>query len=291
MENLEYFWGRMYNHSTCEPLTDKIIKDAENHFQVKLPDEYLNLLRYRNGGFLRFNSHPKIDWYDGLILGISRSDNSIFNTDWDDNYITDEKGEEISFPKDSDKLIQLNDSSNTIICLDYRNIDEFSQEPKISVINPQLDSDYVIASSFKEFLSDLKYDSPYYEFVIDSSSYSDQELIGLIETSFGFQFEDLRNNPSFKALRGKLKSSDYQEISTVDPEYGFTMTKVVGRSDLVWLAFNVEEDGFINYPTHKNMRWVFKIGNNVLTKTEILNKMKEIPLEALLIFDLDSKEV
>ncbi|MFY7669515.1 SMI1/KNR4 family protein [Tenacibaculum sp. MEBiC06402] len=287
MENLKYFWGRKYTHSTCEPLTDKMIEIAENHFKVKLPYEYLNLLRFRNGGFLRFNSHPKIDWYDGLILGIGQSDNSIFNTDWDNYYITDEKGEEISFPKDSDKLIQLNDSSNAIICLDYRNTDEFSKEPKISVINPQLESDYVIASSFKEFLSDLKYDSPYYEFVIESNSYSDQELISLIETSFGVQFEDLRNDPSFKALRGKIISSDYKETTTVDPEYGFTMTKVVGKSDLVWLAFNVEEDGFVNYPTHENVRWIFKIGNSVLTKTEILNKMKEIPLKAILVFDLE----
>lgn len=289
MENLEYSWGRMHTHSTCEPLTDKIIEDAENHFKVTLPDEYLNLLRYRNGGFLRFNYHPKIDWYDGLIFGIGRSNNSIFNTDWDDYYITDEKGEDINFPQDSDKLIKLNDNSNAIVCLDYRNIDEFSKEPKISVINPELKSDYVIASSFKEFLSDLKYDSSYYEFVIESNSCSDQDLISLIESTFEFQFEDLRNNPGFGALRGKLTSADYKEITTIDPVYGFSMTKVLGKSDLVWLAYNTEKDGYINYPYHKSAKWIFKIGNNILTKTEIQNKMEQIPLEVLLVFDLDSK--
>ncbi|TCP28675.1 SUKH superfamily protein [Tenacibaculum skagerrakense] len=290
MENLEHYWGRIFDHSTCEPLTDGLIEEAEKHFKVKFPDEYLKLLKYRNGGFLRFTNHPKIDLYNGQIFGIGHSDDSIFSTDLD-FYTINEEGQEVPFPKNSSKLIQLNNGFGAIICLDYRSLDSTSEEPKITVINPDSGSDYVIASSFKEFLSNLKYDSSYYEFAIESEMYSDEELINLIEASFKFQFEDLRSNPSFKSLRGKVTSADYEEITTIHSEYGTSMTQIKGKSDLVWLVPNIEDDGYINHPEHKNTRWIFKIGNDVFTKAEIQNRIKETHLTVTLVHDLDSTKV
>ena len=80
---MENIWGPLYEHSTCEPLTAELIAEAESQFRIRLPSELINILKERNGGFLRKTYHEGFEIDVDQILGIGHKDNSIFGSEWD----------------------------------------------------------------------------------------------------------------------------------------------------------------------------------------------------------------
>lgn len=273
MKKLKDIWGKQYGHTTCEPLTQVLIDEAESLFNVKLPQAYLKLLEYRNGGVLRYNDHPKIDMGLSIeILGIGHQVESILDTDWD---VDVEEQVANSFPKGANRLIQLMDGGGRYICLDYRGLNLDSDEPKVSYINIELESDYVVAESFTDYLTDLVYSSSYFEFIIQPENLSDKAVISKIESVFKLTFEDLRNNDSFESLRGRITSADYKEIVTSHPKYGIPMTRIEGKFVQVWLSLNQDRGGYIHFPNYNSASWVLRLGDQVLSLAEMEKKLKQ----------------
>ena len=64
----ESFWGsNFYNHP---PLTDEILSLAEETLAVKLPAEYVDLLRIQNGGFtagFAFPTSARTTWAENHV--------------------------------------------------------------------------------------------------------------------------------------------------------------------------------------------------------------------------------
>jgi hypothetical protein len=52
---MEGFWSDIIDDSTGPPLTDAMVQTAEQNLGFKLPKEYVELLRTRNGGYPRLN--------------------------------------------------------------------------------------------------------------------------------------------------------------------------------------------------------------------------------------------
>ena len=52
------------------PITNKAELEAENLLKVKLPNEYLNILKEQNGGYIIYDTYPNKE-----------------STSWDDNSI------------------------------------------------------------------------------------------------------------------------------------------------------------------------------------------------------------
>lgn len=63
------------------PLADEVVALAEKEIGYKLPEEYLNLLRKQNGGYIRFSLPEKVH---DTIAGIGPYYPSLTKFDWDD---------------------------------------------------------------------------------------------------------------------------------------------------------------------------------------------------------------
>lgn len=93
------FWGsNYYNHP---PLTDELVTEAERQLRVRLPEEYLALLRVQNGGYTREFGYPMacptiwaadhvpLDYLFGIVIDPNhRTTQSILQT----GYMTREWG-------------------------------------------------------------------------------------------------------------------------------------------------------------------------------------------------------
>ncbi|CAM4151891.1 SMI1 / KNR4 family protein [Bacillus manliponensis] len=136
---------------TLQPLTDEIVKKAEEILQVKLPDAYINLLKTQNGGYIEYNAHPsseKTSWADDhvsidSIMGISlnENDSSILESTY---YI-----QEWEMPEN---LVLLCGDGHTWIALDYR---ETSENPPIIFIDNEWEQIVQLAPNFATFLNGL----------------------------------------------------------------------------------------------------------------------------------------
>lgn len=268
---MKEIWGPMYSHSTCEPLSDVLISEAETRFNAKFPKSYLDLLEIRNGGFLKCTRHPKTDVEVDRILGIGHSAESIFDTDWD-YYAYDENGVEKPFPNESEKLIQLSGDGHSYICLDYRDVSDGMSNPKITYIDTELSFEIPLSESFEELISSLEYTSPYFEYLLFSSESEDEILVSSIERCLPTKLEDLRESPGFFCFRGKVVSSDYRVVvDQVNPNF----RHIYGDFASVWLKYNDSGDGYFFYPEFKGARWLLQIGESVQKFADIESRLKQ----------------
>ncbi len=153
----DQFWGsNSYKHP---PITDEMIEIAERQLEVKLPAEYIALLRIQNGGYTKgfgFPMRQRTSWSDdhvplGDLAGIVtdpelRTTFNILET----AYMTQEWG----LPP---RQVLLSGEGHWWITLDYRNGDV----PSVAWLNVERDEDIQIAPSFAAFFDGLLPDSTF----------------------------------------------------------------------------------------------------------------------------------
>lgn len=143
------FWGN--NHYENPPITDDDVTRAETHFGIKLPPEYIDLIRLQNGGYTQgfafptavpttwAEDHVPFDEMAGIVFGDVPMQ-SIMATD----YMTEEWG---LHPRQ----ILLAGDGHTWISLDYRD----GPSPKVTWIDVECDEELVLADSFAQFYAGL----------------------------------------------------------------------------------------------------------------------------------------
>jgi hypothetical protein len=121
-------WQEDSDYYKLAPLTDEMVKKAEEKLKIKLPQSYINILKDQNGGYIKFNSYPTdvpTSWADDhinveYIWGISLED-GILKSEY---FI-----EEWEMPEG---LVLFNGDGHTWIAFDYRHV---SSEPPIVYID------------------------------------------------------------------------------------------------------------------------------------------------------------
>lgn len=149
------FWGsNYYNHPS---LTDEMIQFAEQSLGLKLPPEYLDLLRIQNGGYTQGFGFPMIQrttWADDHVplhdlAGIVTDQNI---TTVQNVFATLEMTEEWGLPP---QQVLLSGDGHWWITLDYRN----GEIPSVAWIDVECDEDIQVAATFAAFLDGLRPDS------------------------------------------------------------------------------------------------------------------------------------
>ncbi len=151
------FWRSNYYKNP--PLTDEMVQEAQRQLGVQLPDEYLALVRYQNGGYTAGFGHPmkeRTSWaVDHVPLhalgGIVTDPNhkgihNILQT----TYMTAEWG----LPSDQ---VLLDGDGHYWITLDYRRGDI----PTVAWIDVEVGQDMQVAANFAAFLNGLRPESDY----------------------------------------------------------------------------------------------------------------------------------
>ncbi|WP_303983752.1 SMI1/KNR4 family protein [Niallia circulans] len=141
-------WNDDNSTYTLSSITSEDIKLAEEHFKVKLPDKYIDLLKIKNGGTLRYNALPFSlnGWEeDDFILieyihGIKK-DEGIMQTDY---YL---KEWEIN----KERVILLSGDGHEWLALDYST----SEEPKVVYILTDEDEVIELYETFSKMLKAL----------------------------------------------------------------------------------------------------------------------------------------
>jgi hypothetical protein len=123
-------------------LTDKAIAAAEGEIGHKLPEEYLNLLRKQNGGYIRFSLPEMVH---DTIAGIGPYFPSLTGFDWE------ECQEYVSYPLEG--LVPFDGDGHWHLCLDYR---KNARVPAITFADIECDRKTHVADSFAEYLTMLR---------------------------------------------------------------------------------------------------------------------------------------
>jgi len=153
------FWGS--NQSKNPPLTDQLLAKAEERLRVRLPAEYVELLRIQNGGpttGLAFPMRVRTTWADDHVpmeglagIASNRFENPHYNI-LQTEYITEEWG----LPP---KQILLTGDGHWWLTLDYRK----SDEPAVTWLDVECGEDIVVAPTFRAFLHGLVPESQFDE--------------------------------------------------------------------------------------------------------------------------------
>jgi hypothetical protein len=153
------FWGR--NHYEHPALTEEMLARAEQRLGVKLPAEYVALLRTQNGGYTRGFGYPmsqETSWAEDHVplhdlAGIvTDPDHSTAQNILDTPYLAEEWG----LPP---RQVLLSGDGHWWITLDYRGGDE----PSVAWIDVECGEDIQVAPSFSSFLQGLRPDSEFRE--------------------------------------------------------------------------------------------------------------------------------
>lgn len=129
-------------------LSDSDIERAESFFNIKLPVDYVSILKKQNGGYIICNAHPSpvpTSWSDHSIhidhiRGIGEG-TGILNSP----YLISEWG----LPEG---IIIISGDGHSFIALDYRNT---KNEPTVIYLDTQSNQVVTLSNNFKEFLNHL----------------------------------------------------------------------------------------------------------------------------------------
>lgn len=145
---VNHIWEANNNELKLKPLTEKIVKKAEEQFKVKFPNSYLEVLKEQNGGYIIYNAHPSpvptvwgesfitIDHIKGIGNGDGILENDYFIKEW-------------NMPEG---LILFSGDGHTWIAFDYRNS---AYEPPIVYVDNESEQIVQVADGFQEFLNHL----------------------------------------------------------------------------------------------------------------------------------------
>jgi hypothetical protein len=149
---IDRFWRS--NHYEHPPLTDEMVSSAEEQLGVRLPAEYLALLRLQNGGYTHgfgfpmtqpttwAKDHVPLNDLSGIVTDPSiRTAQNILDT----GYMTEEWG----LPP---RQVLLSGDGHWWITLDYRSGDS----PSVAWIDVECSEDIQVAPTFRAFLEGLR---------------------------------------------------------------------------------------------------------------------------------------
>lgn len=155
-------------------LTEEAITEAEEKLGIRLPEEFLSLLRTQNGGYIRYSLG---DLPHEQIYGIGPHFPSLTDFDWHDDQ--DHVGFELQ------GLIPFDGDGHWHLCLDYR---RDWATPAVSYIDIECDTQEEIAPSFADYLKLLKLDVEDRGFVIPAVESID-DLLAALGSEIGVTFE------------------------------------------------------------------------------------------------------
>ncbi|MGE7185304.1 SMI1/KNR4 family protein [Peribacillus sp. NPDC006672] len=146
-----------------DKLTVEDITLAEKELNIKIPKEYIDLLKEKNGGYLKYQSLPvnfKNSWADdhvpiNVLFGIKKNE-GIFES----KLLLNEWGIK------EENFITISGDGHTWIVMDYR---KNKIEPEITFIDIEENKTTVIFKSFKEMINNL------YEHIEDDFDVSEFE--------------------------------------------------------------------------------------------------------------------
>ena len=140
--NLNDLWANQMD--ALDTFDHETIAIVEEKLQLKLPADYVHLMKIQNGGYLRKNTFKMKDEEItvGELYGISTNEEEGI-------LITIDMREEWELPED---IILLNGDGHTWVFLDYRKNQE---QPSVSYIDLELEIDFVLASNFTDFINGL----------------------------------------------------------------------------------------------------------------------------------------
>ena len=172
-------------------LTEDLIKQAELKIGFKLPEKYLELLKFQNGGYIRFTLKDTIH---RQIFGIGPNYPSIIDYEWLKDY------EDLSF--DTINLFPFDGDGHWNICLDYR---KNKINPEITYVDLEEDFEKLIASNFDEYLNQLELETGN-EYVIETN-YTIESTIQKISEIAKIEFEE----PDFWTQGYPIYRSNFHE--------------------------------------------------------------------------------
>lgn len=196
------------------PLTNAAVRGAEKKIGYKLPKELIELLEVQNGGYLRFRLPESCN---EIIAGIGPHFPSLTDFDWD------EVRDWVSYELDG--LVPFDGDGHWHLCLDYR---QNSNEPAVTYVDIECDSQEPIAASFAEFLTLLRLqddDSPTYVILPDTGR-GTSALLDELGTEIGTRFVDM----------GDYDSGYSTYRAPGDP---------ASEHEWVWLSPNLVPKGFV----------------------------------------------
>lgn len=155
-------------------LTEEAITDAEIKLGVRLPEDFLAVLRAQNGGYIRYSIG---ELPHDQIYGIGPHFPSLTDFDWDD--VRDHVGFELQ------GLIPFDGDGHWHLCLDYR---RDRATPAVSYIDIECDSEQEVAPSFAAYLKLLKVDVEERDFVLPAVESLD-DLLAALSSEMGVTFE------------------------------------------------------------------------------------------------------
>lgn len=130
-----------------EIFDSEILHSVEKRLELKLPQEYVDLMKTRNGGSLarKIFKLDKDEIVIDYILGIGESeDEGVLTTIY--------MSKEWELPGD---IVLLGGDGHTWVFLDYR---KDKENPSVSYIDTETDVDVMIASNFTDFINKLSFD-------------------------------------------------------------------------------------------------------------------------------------
>lgn len=189
-------------------LTDAMIKGAERKIGQKLPQEYVDLLKIQNGGYIRFTI---VDTPHFQIYGIGPYFPSIIKYEWLKDY-------EGTLSYELDGLFPFDGDGHWNICLDYR---KNKKDPEITYIDTESDYEKNVAKNFEEYLNILVLDTEG-QFIIETDS-SIEETLNRISEIAKIDFEE----PDYFA-------------------HGYPIYRSKYNDSWVWVSPNKAPSGFIH---------------------------------------------
>lgn len=141
---VESIWEASNDEYMLQPLTEEIVKKAEELFNVALPNSYIAILKQQNGGQPICNAHPSpvpTVWGESFVIlehikGIGPG-NGILEND----YLI----KEWELPEG---LILFNGDGHTWLAFDYRNA---TSNPPIVYVDVDLEKTYKLQITLKNF--------------------------------------------------------------------------------------------------------------------------------------------
>lgn len=208
MKDYRYIWKKPIYLPYLQPeLTAERIQEAEEILGYKLPVELIELLKVQNGGYIRMRLEQ--DSMNGLIYGIGPYFPSMLHVDWS------EYKDCVSFELEG--LIPFDGDGHWYLCLDYRNDQSI---PEITYIDTETDYESSIATSFGDYLSQLKL------FVEDEqvicTQKSIKEICQILENFLGAKFDEPNKF-----------------------DHGFDQYKMQLKDGWIWLSANQVLKGFV----------------------------------------------
>jgi hypothetical protein len=145
-----YFW--LPWDKPFPPLTDEVIHEVEDKLGVKLPESYLEVMRARNGGLLRFARYLAPTGYDWKCIGVEKfeaiSFDTIFKSTWNSKILSEIWGIPL-------KLVVLSSDGHRHVALDYRSSPPDSAPSVIFLDDVEPDKVFWLAPNFETFVDSL----------------------------------------------------------------------------------------------------------------------------------------